>query len=119
RLGTPAPGSVCDRAPTWLIAAFPDWSHRPVSRPAECGIMVTVPNDRTGDKLMRSLPQSQNRGRPAHLPLFAAITNDPLIMPTPSQLPQKCSPRCRKFPLDTNAPDKWVQPHPDFAPQPL
>ena len=23
--------------------------------------------------------------------------------------PQKCSPRCRKFPLDTNAPDKWVQ----------
>src|SRR5215813_3475974 len=67
------------------------------------------PDDRTGDKLMRSLPQSQNRGRPAHLPLFAAIANDPFITPTPSQLPQKCSPRCRKFPLDTNAPDKWVQ----------
>src|SRR5215831_12199093 len=66
------------------------------------------PDDRTGDKLMRSLPQRQNRGRPAHLPLFAAIANDPFITPTPSQLPQKCSPRCRKFPLDTNAPDKWV-----------
>src|SRR5215469_14002039 len=67
------------------------------------------PDDRTGDKLMRSLPQRQNRGRPAHLPLFAAIANDPFITPTPSQLPQKCSPRCRKFPLDTNAPDKWVR----------
>src|SRR5215471_18581962 len=22
---------------------------------------------------------------------------------------KKCSPRCRKFPLDTNAPDKWVR----------
>src|SRR5215472_4729332 len=33
--------------------------------------------DDTGDKLMRSLPHSQKRGRPAHLPLFAAITNDP------------------------------------------
>src|SRR5215831_10027034 len=66
------------------------------------------PDDRTGDKLMRSLPQRQNRGRPVHLPLFAAIANDPFITPTPSQLPQKCSPQCRKFPLDTNAPDKWV-----------
>src|SRR6516225_598487 len=75
------------------------------------------PDDRTGDKLMRSLPQLQNRGRPAHLPLFAAIANDPFITPTPSQLPQKCSPRCRKFPLDTNAPDKWVQsPTRRFAP---
>src|SRR6516225_8148212 len=74
------------------------------------------PDDRTGDKLMRSLPQLQNRGRPAHLPLFAAIANDPFITPTPSQLPQKCSPRCRKFPLDTNAPDKWVQAHPATAP---
>src|SRR5215468_5739693 len=76
------------------------------------------PDDRTGDKLMRSLPQRQNRGRPAHLPLFAAIANDPFITPTPSQLPQKCSPRCRKFPLDTNAPDKWVQAPPGDSLQP-
>src|SRR5215831_15673948 len=76
------------------------------------------PDDRTGDKLMRSLPQRQNRGRPAHLPLFAAIANDPFITPTPSQLPQKCSPRCRKFPLDTNAPDKWVRGPPGDSLQP-
>src|SRR5262252_459798 len=76
------------------------------------------PDDRTGDKLMRSLPQRQNRGRPVHLPLFAAIANDPFITPTPSQLPQKCSPRCRKFPLDTNAPDKWVQGPPGDSLQP-
>jgi len=75
------------------------------------------PDDRTGDKLMRSLPHWQKRGRPAHLPLFAAITN-PLIMPTPTQLPQKCSPRCWKFPLDTNAPDKWVQGPPGDSLQP-
>ena len=50
------------------------------------------------------------------MPLFAAIANDPFITPTPSQLPQKCSPRCRKFPLDTNAQISGCKPHPATAP---
>ena len=41
-----------------------DWSHRSGLVPAECGIMVTVESDRTGDKVMRSVPHDENRGLP-------------------------------------------------------
>ena len=46
-------GSVCDRASPWLIAVREDWYHRSGLPPAECGIVVTVAGDRTGDKVMR------------------------------------------------------------------
>ena len=48
----------------WLIAALRGGSHRFGLSPAECGIMVTVTDDRTGDKVMRTSPHAQNRGRP-------------------------------------------------------
>jgi hypothetical protein len=55
---------MCDRPPLWLIAALADWSHRLASQLAEREIMVTVPSDRTGDKVIRLSSYNSNRGHP-------------------------------------------------------
>src|SRR5262249_930100 len=56
RLGAPAPWVGVTVHP---LGSLPLFQIGPTVRPpspAECGIMVAVPIDRTGDKLMRSLP---------------------------------------------------------------
>jgi hypothetical protein len=55
---------MCDRPPLWLIAALADWSRRLASHLAEREIMVTVPSDRTGDKVIRLSSYDSNRGHP-------------------------------------------------------
>jgi hypothetical protein len=67
-----------------------DWSHRSGLVPAECGIMVTVESDRTGDKVMRPVPHDGNRGLPHDAMQFA--------VPVPSRCRklQRCSTRRRR-----------------------